>query len=58
MGKKPMLSRSLIGRINLPLSFAQKRLWFLNQLEAGTALAYNMRLSLRLKGKLRVEALL
>ena len=39
----------------LPLSFAQQRLWFLDQM--GTAQAYNMPLALRLKGNLDREAL-
>jgi acyl carrier protein/NRPS condensation-like uncharacterized protein len=39
----------------LPLSFAQQRLWFLDQM--GSGVAYNMPLSLRLKGNLNREAL-
>ena len=39
----------------LPLSFAQQRLWFLDQM--GTGGAYNMPLALRLKGNLDREAL-
>uniref|UniRef100_UPI001F1BFCB7 non-ribosomal peptide synthetase n=1 Tax=Streptomyces sp. NRRL B-1347 TaxID=1476877 RepID=UPI001F1BFCB7 len=40
----------------IPLSYAQRRLWFLNRLQDGTAL-YNMPLALRLTGRLDREAL-
>ncbi|HSK78483.1 MAG TPA: amino acid adenylation domain-containing protein, partial [Thermoanaerobaculia bacterium] len=39
-----------------PLSFAQERLWFLQQLDPGTG-AYNMPLAFRLRGALDVTAL-
>jgi amino acid adenylation domain-containing protein len=41
--------------VPLPLSFAQQRLWFLDQMESGTA--YNIQIALRLNGDLNVEAL-
>src|SRR5687768_6491939 len=45
------------GRMeDCPLSFAQQRLWFLDQLQPGCP-AYHMRSSMRLRGLLHVGAL-
>ncbi|RSZ55173.1 amino acid adenylation domain-containing protein, partial [Massilia atriviolacea] len=41
----------------LPLSFAQQRLWFLDQLDSAAGAAYHMPLALRLKGALDKSAL-
>ncbi|SEN38736.1 Phosphopantetheine attachment site, partial [Stigmatella aurantiaca] len=40
----------------IPLSFAQERLWFMDQLEPGSAL-FNVPIALRFKGQLDAEAL-
>ncbi|MEW1601535.1 amino acid adenylation domain-containing protein, partial [Streptomyces sp. NPDC093808] len=42
---------------DVPLSPAQRRLWFLHQLAQGTTDAYHMRVVLRLRGRLDVPAL-
>ena len=44
------------GRGRLRLSFAQQRLWFLDQLEPGSS-AYNVPAALRMKGELDIWAL-
>jgi len=43
-------------RDRIPLSFSQERLWFLDQLEPGNPF-YNLAATVRLTGKLNVEAL-
>ena len=46
----------VLQRDNLPLSFAQERLWFLDQLQPGD-FAYNMPIALRLSGFLNIAIL-
>jgi amino acid adenylation domain-containing protein len=41
----------------LPLSYAQQRLWFIDQLEGSTSTEYNMPSALRLRGQLDLDAL-
>ncbi|RKH55730.1 non-ribosomal peptide synthetase, partial [Corallococcus llansteffanensis] len=48
--------RPVRGDAPRPLSFAQQRLWFIDQLEPGTAL-YNVPVAVRLEGTLRQEVL-
>jgi amino acid adenylation domain-containing protein len=50
----PILTRT--DNINLPLSFAQQRLWFLDQLEPNSAF-YHLGGALRLEGTLNLTAL-
>jgi amino acid adenylation domain-containing protein/FkbM family methyltransferase len=48
--------QAVVRSAGLPLSFAQQRLWFLNQLEPNNSF-YNIPVALRLRGELQVEAL-
>src|SRR5437870_798168 len=48
--------RRVDDRRRMPLSYAQQRLWFLEQLEPGRA-TYNIPVALRLDGRLASEAL-
>ncbi len=51
----PPLVRAARGQ-HLPLSFAQQRLWFMHQLNSADP-SYNIPLTLRFKGSLRIDAL-
>jgi amino acid adenylation domain-containing protein len=51
----PVIERAERNR-PLPLSFAQQRLWFLDQLEPGTSL-YNIPVALRLRGHINLAVL-
>ena len=55
LAKKPRIVPTPRDK-DLPLSFAQSRLWFLDQLESGGA-AYNVPLAIRLTGRLQVAVL-
>ncbi len=52
----PLITRVSRERNEFPLSFAQQRLWFLDQLEPGST-AYNLALGVRLSGRLDKAAL-
>lgn len=52
VAKIPIVERSR----NIPLSFAQQRLWFLDKLEPNSA-AYNIPLGMRINGKVDLDAL-
>jgi amino acid adenylation domain-containing protein len=51
----PAIGRMSTYTEKIPLSFAQERLWFLNQLE-GAAATYNIPATIRLSGELNIEA--
>ncbi|MFH8993362.1 amino acid adenylation domain-containing protein, partial [Streptomyces sp. NPDC017940] len=55
-GARVVLTRRT-STADLPLSFAQQRLWFLNRLEGAEAATYNMPIALRLTGALDRDAL-
>src|SRR5262245_23319453 len=56
-GDAPVESIARVARDGeLPLSYAQQRLWFIDQLEPGSA-AYNIPCAVRLAGRLDAEAL-
>jgi amino acid adenylation domain-containing protein len=57
-GKKKEIQpiNSVSRNQNLPLSFAQQRLWFFNQFEPGSP-SYNLPRAVALQGKLNIDAL-
>src|SRR5258705_11083318 len=66
LGRSPAEKRALLAQLleqkaaqttNAPLSFAQQRLWLLDQLDPGSAV-YNISRAVRLKGDLNFPALL
>ena len=55
-GYAPQAIQPVAREGDLPLSFAQQRIWFLEQLE-GESATFNMSAALRLEGKLNIPAL-
>ena len=51
-----LLIKKISRDVAIPLSFAQQRMWFINQLEPGNC-AYNMPTGVRLSGRIDVKAL-
>ena len=60
LGEQRQAQQDAISRVErdqpLPLSFAQERLWFIQQLDLGSG-AYNQTMAVRLNGNLDIEAL-
>jgi len=56
VGEESLPIKPIMREGNLQLSFAQQRLWFLDQLEPDSS-SYNIPVALRLKGHLDVEVL-
>ncbi|MCS7481004.1 amino acid adenylation domain-containing protein [Umezawaea endophytica] len=57
-GARPALvAQERDGDEGLPLSYAQRRLWFLNRMEEESTGTYNIPLAVRLTGELDVDAL-
>ncbi|THA28002.1 amino acid adenylation domain-containing protein [Streptomyces sp. A1277] len=52
----PLVAGAWTGEDNAPVSFAQRRLWLLAELDGGSA-AYNVPMAVRLAGPLDVDAL-
>ncbi|MEL7039187.1 MAG: condensation domain-containing protein [Cyanobacteria bacterium J06592_8] len=53
---KALMKKKAKKPLTFPLSFAQKRLWFLDKLQPGSSV-YNLPAALRLQGSLNIEAL-
>src|SRR5581483_10340003 len=53
----PILAQPRTDDAGLPLSYAQRRLWFIQQLEADGGSAYHIPLAYQLEGRLQVAAL-